>query len=126
MSWTVPALWRWQAGRQRSGYRKMLLFGLRWPLPFDVYLLHFPLGASVPAHMDPVVQGRHCRLNIILKAARRGGEFVCAGPIHDGRRIKLFRPDREPHGVTPIEAGSRWVLSLGWVRDARGGAGPAA
>jgi hypothetical protein len=114
-------LWRWQRGRQDSGYDKLLLAGTLWPLPCDCYLLRFPAGASVPPHTDRVSQGRHYRLNIILRAPRRGGEFVCARPIHAGRRIKLFRPDVEEHSVTMIEEGTRWVLSIGWVRGARGG-----
>jgi hypothetical protein len=114
-------LWRWQRGRQSSGYDKLLLAGTLWPLPCDCYLLRFPTGASVPPHTDRVSLGRHYRLNIILRAPRRGGEFVCARPIHAGRRIKLFRPDVEEHSVTMIEEGTRWVLSIGWVRGARGG-----
>lgn len=112
--------WRWQHGRQGSGYDKLLLFATPWPLPCDMYLLRFPEGSSVPPHVDPVKRGRHYRLNVILRPARQGGEFVCAAPIHAGRRIKLFRPDRELHSVTRIELGTRWVLSIGWVRDARG------
>ncbi|WP_199100576.1 2OG-Fe(II) oxygenase [Dyella sp. ASV21] len=119
-------LWRWQKGRQGSGYDKLLLGGLLWPIPCDCYLLRFPSGTSVPPHTDRVAHGRHYRLNIILRAATRGGEFVCARPIHVSRRIKLFRPDLEEHSVTTIEAGTRWVLSIGWVRGARGATRPAA
>ena len=114
-------LWRWQRGRQGSGYDKLLLGGLPWPLPCDCYLLRFPTGSSVPPHTDRVKQGRHYRLNIILRPAKRGGEFVCARPIHASGRIKLFRPDVEEHSVTTIDEGTRWVLSIGWVRGARGG-----
>lgn len=113
-------LWRWQRGRQGGGYDKLLLGGTLWPLPCDCYLLRFPTGASVPPHTDRVERGRHYRLNIILRPARKGGDFVCASPIHASRRIKLFRPDREEHSVTMIEEGTRWVLSIGWVRGARG------
>lgn len=74
----------------------------------------------MPPHTDRVAQGRHYRLNIIVRAARRGGEFICARPIHASRRIKLFRPDVEEHSVTTIEEGTRGVLSFGWVRGARG------
>jgi hypothetical protein len=119
-------LWRWQHGRQGSGYDKLLLGGLYWPLPCDCYLLRFPEGSAVPPHVDRVERGRHYRLNIILRPARRGGDFVCARPIHASRRIKLFRPDVETHSVNRIEEGTRWVLSMGWVRGARGGTRPAA
>ena len=119
-------LWRWQRGRQGSGYDKLLLGGLPWPIPCDGYLLRFPSGACVPPHVDRVPSGRHYRLNIILRPARRGGEFVCARPIYVNRRVKLFRPDVETHSVTRIEEGTRWVLSIGWVRGPRGDTRPAA
>jgi hypothetical protein len=119
-------LWRWQRGRQASGYDKLLLGGLLWPLPCDCYLLRFPEGAHVPPHVDRVASGRHYRLNIILRAAKRGGEFCCERPIYVNKRVKFFRPDVETHSVSQIEEGSRWVLSIGWVRGTRGGIRPAA
>jgi hypothetical protein len=106
---------RWQRGRQGTGYDKMLLFTLPWPLPFDSYLIRYPDGSAVPPHRDPVQKGRHYRLNLILKAPRSGGEFICATPIYSSSRIKLFRPDLCEHSVTRVEGGSRYVLSLGWV-----------
>ena len=107
---------RWQSGRQGSGYDKMLLLTARWPLPFDSYLIRYPDGSSIPPHKDPVQQGRHYRLNIILKAPQAGGEFICAKPIYSSSRIKLFRPDQCEHSVTKVQGGSRYVLSIGWVR----------
>ena len=111
---------RWQRGRQGSGYDKMLLATARWPLPFDSYLIRYPEGSAIPPHTDPVQSGRHYRLNIILKSPKSGGEFMCAAPIFATRRIKLFRPDVCEHSVTPVIGGSRYVLSVGWVlgRDA--------
>ena len=107
---------RWQRGRQDTGYDKMLLFTARWPLPFDSYLIRYPEGSEIPQHTDPVQSGRHYRLNVILKSPRSGGEFVCADPIFATRRIKLFRPDACAHSVTRVVGGSRYVLSVGWVR----------
>jgi hypothetical protein len=106
---------RWQSGRQGTGYDKMLLLTARWPLPFDAYLIRYPEGSSVPPHTDPVQQGRHYRLNLILKSPRAGGEFICANPIYASARIKLFRPDACEHSVTRVAGGSRYVLSFGWV-----------
>ncbi|MDE0855388.1 MAG: hypothetical protein OSA97_13300 [Nevskia sp.] len=117
---------RWRGGRQRSGYERMLLAQGWLPLPFDLYLLRFPAGSEVRTHTDRVESGDHYRLNIILRPARRGGEFRCADPIFVSRRIKLFRPDRSEHSVTRIESGTRYVLSLGWVLRGQGGAKPAA
>ena len=106
---------RWQNGRQGSGYDKMLLLTGRWPLPFDSYLIRYPEGSEIPPHTDPVAEGRHYRLNLVLKSPRSGGEFVCASPIFASRRIKLFRPDACEHSVTKVVGGSRYVLSMGWV-----------
>jgi len=109
-------VFRWQTGRQQSGYDKMLLLQSMWPLPFDVYILRFPQGSEIAPHTDPVSLGRHYRLNIVIKRAASGGEFVCATPIYTSARIKLFRPDACEHSVTRVVRGSRYVLSIGWVR----------
>jgi len=111
----LKSAFRWQSGRQGSGYDKMLLLTAPWPVPFDSYLIRYPEGSSIPAHTDPVQRGRHYRLNIILKSPGSGGEFVCANPIYASRRIKLFRPDACEHSVTLVQGGSRYVLSVGWV-----------
>jgi hypothetical protein len=107
---------RWQRGRQQSGYDKMLLLQALWPLPFDIYVLRFPQGAEIPPHTDPVALGRHYRCNIVLKHAASGGDFICSAPIFATKRIKVFRPDACEHSVTRVERGSRYVLSIGWVR----------
>lgn len=112
---------RWQPGRQGTGYDKMLLFTARWPLPFDSYLLRYPEGSEIPPHTDPVQAGRHYRLNLILKSPRSGGEFVCRDPIYSSRRIKLFRPDLCEHSVTRVIGGSRYVLSIGWILGRKSG-----
>ena len=93
----------------------MLLLTLPWPLPFDSYLLRFPEGSAIPPHRDPLDKGKHYRLNIILKAPRSGGEFLCASPIYSSKRIKFFRPDECEHSVTEVQGGNRYVLSVGWV-----------
>jgi hypothetical protein len=114
MSWWRQAF-RWQQGRQGTGYEKMLLLAAHWPLPFDSYLIRYPEGTEIPPHTDPVQAGRHYRLNIVLKSPRSGGEFICATPLFATRRIKLFRPDACEHSVTRVVGGSRYVFSLGWV-----------
>jgi hypothetical protein len=106
---------RWQSGRQSSGYDKMLLLTAPWPVPFDSYLIRYPEGSGIPPHTDPVEHGRHYRLNIVVKSSDSGGEFVCAKPIYSSRRIKLFRPDLCEHSVTKVQGGSRYILSVGWV-----------
>jgi hypothetical protein len=114
----VKTALRWQRGRQQSGYDKRLLLWGRWPLPFDVYILRLRQGASISPHVDAVSTGDHYRLNIVVKCTEAGGEFVCATPIYESARIKYFRPDACEHSVTRVDQGTRYVLSVGWIRTA--------
>ena len=106
---------RWRAGRQMSGYSKMLILQGTFPLPFDLYLLRYQEGSEIAPHTDPIASGCHYRLNFVLKRAKIGGEFQCSKTIFERRRIKLFRPDIAVHSVSKIENGSRYVMSFGWV-----------
>lgn len=110
-------LWRWDKGRQDTGYEKSFIAGLKWPLCFDLYLLRLKKGAFIHPHVDKVNSGRHYRLNIILNFAEKGGEFICDSPLYCSPRIKYFRPDISRHSVSEVIAGTRYVLSLGWVKD---------
>ena len=110
-------LLRWQRGRQDSGYDKMLLCGAYWPIKFDTYLIKFPVGSEIKPHTDKVNSGKHFRLNIVLKRAQLGGEFICENTLFQSKRIKLFRPDITEHAVTKIEKGNRYILSIGWIKS---------
>lgn len=109
---------RWEHGRQDGGYDKLLIAQSQW-LKFDLYLLRFPVGSEIKKHTDPVKQGRHFRLNVIIKPARQGGQFVVKDAIVNWRRMKFFRPDISEHSVSRIEKGSRYVISFGFVRRTR-------
>ncbi len=113
----IPKLLRWQHGRQESGYDKMLLVTLKRPIPFDCYLIRYPIGSSITPHTDPVKYRRHFRLNIVIKRSPIGGEFLCDNPLFTTTRIKFFRPDISKHSVTRVEGGSCYVLSVGWLWD---------
>lgn len=112
----IKKLFRWQKGKQNSGYEKMLLAGSYWSLKFDFYLLKFKTGSVIPKHKDPVAKGKHFRLNIILQNAIQGGDFICDKIIYKTNQIKYFRPDLHEHSVTEIKKGTRYVLSIGWVK----------
>lgn len=112
-------LWRWQKGRQNKSYHKMLLGTSMFPIPWDMYLIHYPPGSEIAPHQDKVEKGSHYRLNWIIWNATIGGEFLCQNTLFATQRIKLFRPDKEIHSVTQIQKGHRWVLSLGWVKGAK-------
>ncbi len=114
MSKTSGKFFRWDLGRQQTGYQKMLL--ATWPLPFDMYLLKFSEGHEIPPHTDQVDSGKHFRLNIILKHPKQGGHFRCDNAIFETRSIKFFRPDICQHSVSKISQGERYVFSLGFIR----------
>lgn len=112
----MKQLFKWQEGRQKyATYYKMLLATARWPLPFDIYILKYPQGSELPVHVDNVPLGKHHRLNIVLKKAVIGGEFVSGKHGFTRQRVVYFRPDVELHGMTKILKGTRYVLSIGWV-----------
>lgn len=84
-------LWRWEHGRQGTGYQKMLLIACPWPLAFDLYLLKYPVGTKIPPHRDPVKGRRHYRLNIELVPSETP-VFVCENCILRGKRFAFFSP----------------------------------
>lgn len=116
MSWL-----KWKKGRQDSGYDKMLLAQSMFPLPFDLWLLRYKEGAHIDWHTDPVNMGKHYRLNVVLKKAKEGGEFLTTKePILNHALAVLFRPDKDLHKVSEIVEGTRYVLSLGWISRPQG------
>lgn len=102
--------WIWQAGRQNTGYEKLCIISKSW---FDVYILRFKPGSSIPKHRDPILDKIHLRMNVILKHAKEGGEFRCSKCILNWSRLKIFRPDKFKHSVTEVTLGTRYVLSIG-------------
>jgi hypothetical protein len=109
----------WESGRQGTGYEKLKLFN-RWKffsrIKWDLYVLRYPVGSTIPRHRDPVPNHKHYRLNIYLWNAKAGG-----APEHDGafitnRFFTFFRPDLHAHSVSPVTQGTRYVLSFGFVR----------
>lgn len=102
-------MWKWEPGRQGTGYEKMKLFRGR---SSDGYLLRFPEGCRVPPHVDPVPGKRHYRLNVTLVRPRGGGQFM-ADPIWSWGPIVFFRPDIQEHSMSRIYEGSCLMLSIG-------------
>lgn len=107
---------RWQKGRQEGGYDKMLLLYSLFPIPFDIYIIRYPLNSFISPHIDKVEKGQHYRINFVIKKAISGGEFICKNPIYSSSRIKFFRPDISEHSVEKITKGHRYVLSIGWIK----------
>lgn len=110
---------KWQEGRQKTGYEKLKIFESKF-LKMDCYLLRMKEGSHIDFHYDKVEGYEHNRLNIILKKAEYGGEFCLEGPSGYPRRVRdriiLFRPDIDHHAVSKVERGTRYVLSIGWLK----------
>lgn len=95
---------------------KRLLWLSHAPVQLDAYLFGYQTGDYVPPHVHTVgADRREYRLNIVLRSADEGGEFVCENQIFETRRIKFFRADLSEHSVTRITKGSRLILSLGCI-----------
>ena len=105
---------KWQEGRQGTGYLKKKLLGSN---TFDCYLLKYEKGTHIPRHKDPVHVGRHFRINIELWKASKGGIFEASDIIFKIGIVVMFRPDIYDHSVSKIEEGTRYVLSIGWIRE---------
>lgn len=104
----------WKEGRQGTGYFNYKVASNTRFL-FDIYLVKFPVGCCLPAHVDEVETGKHYRVNIILWPALKGGKFRCENCIVDLPFLKIFRPDVNEHEVTLIEKGTRYILSFGFI-----------
>ena len=142
----IHSLPKWEPGRQGTGYFKMKLFEFSPEIiikirsfiftffAIDCYLLKYPKNSYVEPHLDKVNTNHyreHHRLNIVLRQASKGGVFCKIKsvtehleegvkisekvyPFHG--KVNKFRADKELHGVTRITEGTRYVLSIGWVR----------
>ena len=97
---------RWQDGRQVTGYKKLLLAQVGHF--FDVYLIDYPEGSSIPEHTDLIPGRSHYRLNIRL----RGADTFRGRAIARFGRVIFFRSDRS-HRVE-AHFRRRTVLSFGF------------
>jgi hypothetical protein len=99
---------KWLPGRQGTGYRKLHLGqGARW----DAWIINYPAGHGIPAHVDPLPDRRHLRLNLTILT---GGSRLVADAtwFRLGERVIVFWSDRR-HRVEP-GAGRRIVISVGF------------
>ena len=113
-------MFRWQQGRQGTGYFKMLLLQSKKFFLFDVWLLKYPVGSSIPTHTDPVSNKRHFRFNMVVSKLPHSTNpkgFEAAHVLFETKRMVLFRPDLVPHSVLEVVERPRYVLSIGWALD---------
>lgn len=105
----------WVEGRQKTGYFIHTFFS-SWKFKCDMHIIKYPKGSHIPAHTDPCDDKyNHYRLNIILKRARGGGRLIL-DKFYIRSRFVFFRPDVTEHEVTEVRNGTRYVLSIGWLK----------
>ena len=107
-------LWRWEYGRQGSGYRKFtLLFSAL--LNCDMYILHVPKGVHIPPHNDRVPFMNHFRVNITLRGKIWMSTKKDEPVFRIGSWFSYFRPDDVEHWAMPVHRDT-YILSIGWLR----------
>jgi hypothetical protein len=75
---------------------------------FDLYVIDYPPGTSIPTHVDPVPGRQHWRANLRLW----GDDTFDGDAVLRVGRLVVFRPDVMPHAVSTVRR-RRVVLSLG-------------
>jgi len=99
-------------------------FGLVWereePMFGHFVGNNFLPGAAVHTHKDTAPAGLcHVRCNVAIKMPIVGGNPVLSGvelPVSEGEAWVCFASIEE-HGSTPVESGTRVVVSLGGLVD---------
>jgi hypothetical protein len=82
----------------------LLAQGRSW----DLYVIDYPPGTSIPTHTDPVPGRSHWRANLRLwgEDAFDGESVFRIGPL------VVFRPDVMPHAVSTVKR-RRVLISFG-------------
>ena len=110
--------WKWIPGRQKdTKYEKFCLYSFKiWKWAFDAYLIRYAPRAVLEAHVDPVKNGKHWRLNITLKGKSYFGIVSPNGCYGlSSKRFIFFRPDIIKHMVVN-KTKTCLKLSLGFVK----------
>jgi hypothetical protein len=83
-----------------------------FPITFFLSLKHreFYMGAEVPEHRDAFEPIFGCSVSLLLRRAKRGGEFKCEKSFLNLTRLNIFNGTRYLHSISPIEEGLRKSL----------------
>ena len=109
----VSHWWQWTDGQrsEKGGYKIMTLFAFTRRIWFG--LIRYQPGNFQPLHRDPLRKGYegHFKINIELWAAK-GSDFITLYPHYQLGRLHIFWAHHNPHEVTAVESGVRYVLSF--------------
>lgn len=109
-------LWKWENGRQQGcDYQKLPLWYFKiYKFGFDAYVLKYNGNQVLPVHKDPLVNGKHWRLNIGYGKSN----FLCVHTILSLKigkfSVYLFRPDLYDHSL--IVHNKTIKISIGFAK----------
>lgn len=96
-----------------GGFFTLKLFSFK---VFSCLINRFTLGSYMPCKYD-FFYDKHLRIDIILKRARKGGSFWSdSKSLNTNNRILIYNPAEVMTGFNPVEAGSQYVLTLGFYK----------
>jgi len=108
-------LWRWDKGRQGTGYEKFTLLFSK-TLECDAYILKIPKGVGIPQHVDYVPHAKHYRVNITLRGHLRMETSKSHYKVwRIGDWLSFFRPDVISHSAPAVNTDT-YIFSFGWLR----------
>lgn len=134
ISWAEEQFWN--VGRQGTGYElvsvpRSRFFSILEKLEHklleseeeygDCYIIRYPEGSCIPEHKDDApMQTEHHRINCLLQAAEQGGVLTVAESTFSlaAGDAYLFRPDLSVHSVSTVTKGTRYLLTMGILREA--------
>lgn len=118
-----------EPGRQGTGYEKKSILDvimaerlikrclreLGDPMLYDAWVLKYPVGSEIAAHVDAPLEGMcHVRINALSLNGEGGVLYVDGAEVPlDGGDAYVFRPDVMRHMVTKVERNERLMLSIG-------------
>lgn len=117
----VKTWWVWKDGRRTKvgGYKIMTLISDIGPWHWWIGLIRYRKGDFQPIHMDPLFKDTkgHFKINIELWPAK-GSKFITMLPHFSLGPLHIFWAHHNPHEVTPVEKGTRYVLSFStWTKE---------
>lgn len=109
----IEGWWSWQNGRRSKvgGYKIMTLLEYRKRIWFG--LIRYKVGDHQPVHLDPLRTGYlgHLKINLELWPAK-GSKFITMFPHFAFGPLHIFWANHNPHQVTSVVKGARYVLSF--------------
>lgn len=116
----IETWWHWRDGRRTKigGYKIMTLIEDIGPRKWWLGLIRYRKGDFQPVHIDALHKNTkgHLKVNLVVWPAK-GANFITMLPHFSLGPLHIFWAQHNPHEVTPVEKGTRYVLSFSlWTK----------